>query len=233
MLDLSDSDTIEQLVAGDSRVLTALDRLGIEWCANGRTPLTWTCARVGLDPGTTRRLLLALQRREDVEPSAAPKHLARHELADFLERIDHVHVRGQLSRLDATVCHAAAGFGSEVPELRHLDRLFAELAQALDEHIRREEQEVFPALRRSDETDRSRLDRGRLRDLADALTKEHDAHQQHLKMMGRLIDAAQRRGLTRACLEPLRQQVQSLLESLERHGRIEADRIYRVFGSGV
>jgi len=233
VLNPSESVTIEQLVSGDRRLRHALDRLGIACHANGRTPLAPACAGADLDPSTTRRLLLALRRDEDDTPPRAPKELAQHDLVDFLERIDHADVRGQVSRLDAAVCRAAAEFGAEAPELRRLDRLFAELTHALHEHIRCEEQTLFPALRRSDETNRFEADAARLRPVADALAQEHDAHQRRLNTMGRLIHSAQRRKRVCDGLESLYAQVRALRDILKQHGRIEAQRIYTAFGSAV
>jgi regulator of cell morphogenesis and NO signaling len=122
------------------------EELGIDYCCGGKRPLREVCEEKGLD------VARVADRLERAEASAADEvdwnNRSMSELADHIERTHHVYLKAELPRLGALVAKVAGRHGSNHPELPLLGRVFEGVRAELEAHMTKEEQILFPAIRR-------------------------------------------------------------------------------------
>ncbi|HEX6245863.1 MAG TPA: DUF542 domain-containing protein, partial [Polyangiales bacterium] len=121
------------------------ERLGIDYCCQGRRSLSDACARRGLDLGAVVAQLEHAQRAP--QPGAAPS-FELVPLADYIERTHHTFTRTELMRLAPLAEKVRRVHGTRHEELISVERLLAALAQDLTQHMFKEEQVLFPYVRR-------------------------------------------------------------------------------------
>ncbi len=146
-----DSITPETTVGELVRALPArarlFENLGIDYCCGGKKPLAEACRAKGLDPATVVAMLAA-QDGAAVAPSANPDALSLAELCDHIERAYHDWLREELPRLDFMTRKVAAVHGDHEPRLHELRRVFEGFNAEMTAHLREEEAQVFPMIRR-------------------------------------------------------------------------------------
>lgn len=121
------------------------ERLGIDYCCQGRRSLSEACARRGLP---LEAVVEQLERaRRAPEPGALPS-LELVPLADYIERTHHQFTRAELSRLAPLAEKVRRVHGARRPELVHVERVLAALNEDLELHMFKEEQVLFPYIRR-------------------------------------------------------------------------------------
>lgn len=119
------------------------ERLGIDYCCGGDTPLETACADRGLD---VEAVIAALEETyadatEDVDWTARPvAELCAHIVAQH-----HAYLYDELPRLLQLVDKVARAHGEAHPELEDVRTTFAALADDLELHMAKEEQVLFPA----------------------------------------------------------------------------------------
>ncbi len=125
-------------------------RHGIDFCCGGGTPLEEACASQGLDPKVVLEEIAA-------ETAPADGDTTRWDEAPLPELLDHIlqtfHVphHEELPRLVAMADKVNAVHGSKDPErLGSLARVVRELHDDLEQHMGKEEQILFPMIRRGE-----------------------------------------------------------------------------------
>lgn len=142
--------TVGALVAERPARARVFERLGIDYCCGGRKPLAEVCAQRGLD---AKALLAELTL--DTEPADAGERdwsdapLAV--LCDHIEATHHAYLRFELPRLGAMTRKVATVHGEREPHLRELAGLFGAFHAELDAHMAKEEQVLFPIIRKLEE----------------------------------------------------------------------------------
>jgi regulator of cell morphogenesis and NO signaling len=143
---------VGQLVAEDPRRARVFERLGIDYCCRGRTPLDSACREKGLDVAAVLRQLAA------AEAEAEPGHdehvpvgratATMRELIDHIVTIHHAYLHRELPRLADLADRVVDAHGSRHPELRELREVFLSLKSELRLHMLKEEKIVFPMIAR-------------------------------------------------------------------------------------
>ncbi len=139
--------TVGTLVADRPHRSRVFEELGIDYCCGGRKPLEEACRTRGLDVGE----VLERIRAADQEPAADDRDWTRApmaELADHIEQTHHVYLHGELPRLTQLVGKVAAVHGPRRPDLVEIERVFLGLRDELESHMMKEEQVLFPIIRR-------------------------------------------------------------------------------------
>jgi regulator of cell morphogenesis and NO signaling len=151
--------TVGRLVAERPRAARTLERLGIDYCCGGKRPLSEVCAERGMD---ARALLDAVTADEcggEGGPGACrPEErdwskAGLAELCDHIEATHHAYLREELPRLSALIAKVASVHGEREPDLHALARVFRDFRMELEAHMAKEDQVLFPMIRRLEEAD--------------------------------------------------------------------------------
>ena len=168
-------DTVGQVVATSPPTSRVFEKYGIDYCCGGKVSLKEVCAKRGLE---APKVLEELDRASAAAPDA--EDLTQLGLQDLVERIlstHHAFVKREIPRLTALMEKVVRVHGENHPEsLPAMGRLWAHAAPALEQHLAKEEEMLFPWI--------VQLDQGRL-DPSMALSidmpisvmeAEHDEH---------------------------------------------------------
>ena len=141
--------TLGDLVLDRPAAAALFERLGLDYCCDGRRSLEDACAQRGLDARTVTVLLDTL-RDEPGTHDLPPHDVAHCSMAELCEHIvarHHDPLRAELPRIDGLLGTVVRVHGKRHPELADLQRLFATMRGELEIHMRLEEHTLFPACR--------------------------------------------------------------------------------------
>jgi len=138
------TQSIREIVSSHPTAAAILQRFDIDVCAQANESLNEACAHLQLS------LEQVMEKLEDgaapqdgmrrVNPSAfTPSRLIQH-----IVRVHHKNVRQELPQLVELAHTVAEKYGERAPESRQVELLVAELHAELCEHLRKEEQVLFP-----------------------------------------------------------------------------------------
>lgn len=151
MADLSPDTPIGQIVAERPASARLFERLDLDYCCGGDRSLAAACAENGLDASTVLRLLDA-----DVDPDevASPEegedwtNAPLPALIDHIVDTHHAYLRRELPRLQGLLEKVARVHGTDAPWVVSVKDVFGRLKPNMEAHIRKEEEIVFPFIRR-------------------------------------------------------------------------------------
>ena len=125
------------------------DRLGIDYCCHGATPLAEACALHSLDVGWVVSEIAESDLRDaDNEHDRVDyAAMAAGELADHVVETHHVYLRRELPRLADLIDKVGAAHGARHPELGDLRATFSGLREELELHLFKEERVLFPLIK--------------------------------------------------------------------------------------
>jgi regulator of cell morphogenesis and NO signaling len=125
------------------------DRLGIDYCCHGATPLADACAQRSLDVGKVLSEIAASDLREADDEADRVDYTAMSAgaLADMIVLTHHAYLRRELPRLAHLIDRVAAAHAAAHPELNDLRETFAGLRQELETHMLKEEWVLFPLIK--------------------------------------------------------------------------------------
>lgn len=122
-------------------------RHGVDFCCGGKRPLAVVCDDLGLSFDEIAREIeasAAAPRASDRDWSTAPLR----ELTEHIVTTYHESLRQEMPRLEAMATRVARVHGLKAPRvLDRLDHIVGELSADLNEHMRKEELVLFPAIR--------------------------------------------------------------------------------------
>jgi regulator of cell morphogenesis and NO signaling len=141
--------TVGELVAAQPGLARLFGKLGIDYCCGGKRPLAEACRDKGLDPAT----VLALLESNEGAPAAGVVDAAAMtmtELADHIQATHHAYLKAELPRLQPLIEKIAGKHAGLNPKLTQLPAVFAGLRDEMESHMAKEEQILFPMIRRID-----------------------------------------------------------------------------------
>jgi regulator of cell morphogenesis and NO signaling len=143
------------LVARSPNLARSFEKLGIDYCCGGKKTLAEACREKGLDGPTVVALIEANESPAPAAIDAASMSLT--ELADHIEQTHHAWLRTELPRLSALIERIAARHSDKNLKLPQLPIVFAAFHSDLESHMAKEEQILFPLIRKieSDQRDGS------------------------------------------------------------------------------
>lgn len=164
--------TLGDIVTLHPSLAAELERLGLDYCCHGARTLAESADEVGLDPRVVADELSAA--RVD-EPPAAWASLGPADLIDHIETVHHGYLRAELSRINALIDKIVTVHGERHPELAEVQHLYNQLRADLEPHLVREEQVLFPEIRRfAAASPGQRADIAELAEQFDQLADEHE-----------------------------------------------------------
>jgi regulator of cell morphogenesis and NO signaling len=142
--------TVREITPDYPQAARVFESFGIDYCCGGKRPLEEACRQANVAVDT---VLAALRR-----PLAAEEVLdgpwtsaALGDLADHIVLKHHAFVRQESPRLAQLLQEVRRRHETAHPELRRVDELFGALASELALHMLKEEQILFPMIKRLDE----------------------------------------------------------------------------------
>ncbi|OFX13229.1 MAG: iron-sulfur cluster repair di-iron protein, partial [Armatimonadetes bacterium RBG_16_58_9] len=155
--------------------LKVFERHGIDYCCGGHERLADAVARQNI---TLDRLVAELKDATSRPPQAGEAQrdwttATVQELIDHIVARHHTYLRAELPALDDIMAVVARVHGPAHGDvLRPLQGIFRVLKAEIEDHLRKEEEDLFPAIRRIGEGPASQD--GKLRDLVEEVAGEHD-----------------------------------------------------------
>lgn len=140
-------ETVGGLVAERPEWARVFEELGIDYCCGGRRTLREACEGRGLSlDAVLRRLAAADAERPTGEPDWTAAPLAV--LCDHIVHTHHAFLRRELPRVGRLLIKVVGVHGDRHPELFRVDALFGPFARDMDHHMAKEEQILFPLVKR-------------------------------------------------------------------------------------
>lgn len=120
----------------------------IDYCCGGRKPFLEACRIANADPETVlQKLEVVIDAHEPIEHEWL-KTTSLAALIDYICEKHHVFTRAEIANLTPLAAKVADRHGREHPELFELKVLFDELGRDLTPHLIKEEQVLFPYIKR-------------------------------------------------------------------------------------
>jgi regulator of cell morphogenesis and NO signaling len=137
--------TIAEIVTNDFRAAEIFKKSGIDFCCGGNKSLEQACKEKNLEPAIVASQLKKLG-------SERPEVYKFNEwnldfLCDYIVNIHHKYVLRNLPNLVFYTRKIADVHGQNHPELAEVANLFGKINQELLEHLRNEEDVLFPAIK--------------------------------------------------------------------------------------
>lgn len=125
------------------------ERLGIDYCCHGSTPLGEACNQLSLDVGRVLAEIAESDQRdanEDVD-RVDYSAMSAGDLADHIVATHHAYLGRELPRLSELIDKVVAAHSANHPELVEVRQTFAGLRQELESHLMKEERVLFPLVK--------------------------------------------------------------------------------------
>jgi regulator of cell morphogenesis and NO signaling len=138
---------VGEVVAEDYRRAGVFKRFGIDFCCGGGRTVQEACERKGVEYEELAQALLASTASRSGSAQPDPRGWKLDFLADYIVNVHHGYVRETLPVLLQFSQKVARVHGERRPELVAIARLVEEIAGELEQHMRKEEEILFPYIR--------------------------------------------------------------------------------------
>lgn len=145
---------VGEVVAEDFRRASAFKRFGIDFCCGGGRTVEAACEAAGVDYSALERELVSATLPRS-GPDSDVRSWSPVLLANHIVDVHHLYVRDTLPVLREFAVKVAKVHGGERPELDEIRDLVEELADAMEIHMREEEDVVFPYIQELAREDRA------------------------------------------------------------------------------
>jgi regulator of cell morphogenesis and NO signaling len=166
--------TVGQLVAENPARARVFERVGIDYCCGGKKPLEEACRELGLDARTLAAIL-----DTDSAPSgdrfADASGMTLTQLADHIEATHHAYLRRELPRIGQLLARVVNAHGKRHPAVIEVADVYTHFVGELQQHMQKEEQILFPAVRQLEAGATGGFHCGTLSSPIDVMEAEHDA----------------------------------------------------------
>jgi regulator of cell morphogenesis and NO signaling len=139
------SMTLGEIVTLHPSLAAALERSGLDYCCHGARTLAVAASEAGLDPQTVADELS--HARVD-EPPAEWASLGPADLVDHIEAVHHQYLWTEMGRISKLLDTIVNVHGDRHPELAEVRRVYTDVRNDFEPHLKQEEQVLFPMIRR-------------------------------------------------------------------------------------
>jgi regulator of cell morphogenesis and NO signaling len=139
--------TVAQLAIAQPGALAVFTRYNIDFCCGGHRSLEEACQRIGLDPDKIRTEIYQASPADSIQ-SLRPDSWSSTFLVDFIVENHHSFVRKAIPELEALLEKVCDRHGNDSLELLKIREFFLELSKELTSHMGKEENVLFPSIRR-------------------------------------------------------------------------------------
>jgi len=148
--------TIGTIVAKDYRTAKVFEDYGIDFCCGGKLTLTAACIEKGIDQAAISRDLEAVQ-NQTLERSQNYLAWELPFLLDYIVNVHHTYLNENIPQIVGYLHKISGVHGKNHPELIDITALFSKIASAMPPHLREEEVDFFPAVKRADQAKKSNV----------------------------------------------------------------------------
>jgi regulator of cell morphogenesis and NO signaling len=136
---------VAQIAIENPNAARAFEKLGIDYCCNGKRSLEEACAAANVSVDDVAKRL----EESAKEPANAPdlSALSLTELMAHIQDTHHGFIREESPRIRELAAKVARKHGEAHPELLEVREIFDALADELSVHLMKEEQILFPYIR--------------------------------------------------------------------------------------
>jgi regulator of cell morphogenesis and NO signaling len=145
MMTISATMKVRDVVLELPQATRVFEKLKIDYCCGGDTPLGEACATAGVEVANVERMLEEVG-QADVKGNGS-FDFAKATLSELIGHIldkHHVYTKDEMARLEPLIDKVIAAHGENHTELRSLGGLFQQLCGDLKPHMFKEEQILFP-----------------------------------------------------------------------------------------
>jgi regulator of cell morphogenesis and NO signaling len=146
-------DTVGEVVARRPALSRVFEATGVDYCCGGKRTLDEVCREKGFDPQSFLAMLEQSAVASDGEPVVDAAAMSLTELVDHILETHHAYLRVELPRLNGLTEKVVAAHGAHDDRLQQLRQTFLSLAGELASHMMKEEQILFPMIRRLETSD--------------------------------------------------------------------------------
>lgn len=146
-MNISEKTIIGELVAEDYRTAAVFKRHRIDFCCSGNRSIEEACSKKQIASDGLIAELQQITKEQDTSPAdynTWPLDL----LTDYIEKKHHRYVRLKIEEIMPFLLKVARVHGDRHPELIEVESLFAGCAEELQMHMKKEEQILFPFIRK-------------------------------------------------------------------------------------
>lgn len=151
MSNLSQS-TLAQIVTNDYRAAAIFEKYQLDYCCRGKRSIVHACEERGIEPTEVLNELQSIvpHNSENRQQHAwqFENGIALGKLADHIEQTHHSYVKNEIPIIIGFLQKIALKHGSRHPELITIQNHFIKLSEELLKHLQKEENILFPAIRK-------------------------------------------------------------------------------------
>lgn len=145
---LHEKTLLKEIVAENPSSARVFEELGIDFCCEGTKPLGQACIDAGMSFG---EVVKALESPRQHELLAQWDETSLDELMKHIVEKHHAFCREELKRISALAEEILQTQGAKHPELAKIQKLLAKISAELLLHLVKEEETLFPMIRRMEE----------------------------------------------------------------------------------
>jgi regulator of cell morphogenesis and NO signaling len=139
--------TIGEIVAQDYRAAAVFEKYGIDFCCGGQTLLTTACQTKNLDLKSVQREIETVKK----EPLQRNRNYAAWSLsflADYIVNTHHAYLNEEMGPIGSYLHKIVDVHGGNHPGLTLIAAIFDKITSDMKQHLREEEEFLFPAIKR-------------------------------------------------------------------------------------
>lgn len=139
--------TIGEIVAEDYRTAQVFENHGIDYCCGGNVTLQTGCREKGIDPALIAEEIAAVK-KDHLDRSQDYASWELSFLIDYIINVHHTYIKENIEPITGYARKIASVHGTHHPEVIEIASLFDTIAVDLMDHLKTEEEEFFPALKK-------------------------------------------------------------------------------------
>ena len=147
--------TVGEIVTNDIRTAAAFKKAGIDFCCGGKQSFAEACEEKGIDAAQLENEILKVS-EEPMNEFMNFKNWDPVFLSDYIVNTHHKFVLKNLPDLVFYTQKIANVHGDNHPELNEVADLFAKINDELLQHLKNEEEVLFPAIKEAVQTNSSK-----------------------------------------------------------------------------
>lgn len=214
---LTATETVGEIVAANPSAARLFERHGIDYCCGGNRPLAEICSEKGIDVEEFSRRLIEAESPERDWRGAPLAELIGHIVGKH-----HSYLRAELPEIERKINRVLEAHGERHGEtISALREVFIALKNELSEHMMKEEQILFPVIRRMEATSRLAMPPGAIHQPIRVMEHEHASAGQALAGMRRLTGGFTVPGDACNTFRVLYRQLEELERDLHAHIHLE------------
>lgn len=194
-MELTYQNSVGEVVANDYRTAAIFDKYGIDFCCKGHRSIDEACERKSI---LTEEVMRELKKHFSSENTDCPdyKSWPSSQLIDYIIEKHHRYVTETTPLIIRYLDKLCKVHGARHSELFEINRLFSESAEALAQHMKKEELVLFPWIKEMypssvDSTKKSISNEKMIQQPVSVLMHEHEAEGDRFKTIETLTNQYQ------------------------------------------